>query len=256
MGFVSSMIQTASGETEVEYAQRIIDTICALDSRITCNTTAAAQYADSTSASTATFDIDIDNRYIFRLKRKNTNNNATTGFLCSIVVDGSEYAVSATNLRWWYTNSTANTVIGTGYFKVSAFLDDNNIFIWIGMHHDTPISAVFPTNYSTATITDLDDNAYAAGLNNSNLIADASYYKCDDGSTGYQLTKVLNFIDQAGTISYLQNMNAPIYSNGNPAKFAKGLIASSTRTLGESLFFDGKSYFAVGTNVLIENPAS
>lgn len=256
MGFVSTMIQTATNETEVEYVQRIIDTICAIDSRITCNTTAAAQYADSTSASTATFDIDIDNRYKLRLKRKNTNNNSTTGFICSIVVDGSEYAVSGTNLRWWYSNSTANTVTGPGYFKVSAFIDTDSIFVWIGIHHDTPISAVFPTTYSTATITDLDDGTYAAGLSGSNLITDAGYYKCDDGSTGYLLTKVLNFIDEAGTISYLQNMNAPIYSNGNPAKFGKGLIASSTRTLGESLFFDGKSYFAVGTNILIENAAS
>ena len=255
MGFVSSMIQASSNETEIEFMQRVIDFICSFDSRITCNTTAAAQYADLTSASTATFNIDINSEYKIRLTRKSSNDKQSYGFTYSIIVNGAEYVIYS-NARWWYANAYPTSKVQNGYFKMSAFIDNDHIFMWFGNHHDTAIVATFPTNYSSALITDDDDDTYAAGLSGSNLITDASFYRCDDATTGYVMPKVLNFIDQAGTISYLQNMNAPIYSNGNPAKFAKGLVASSTRTLGESLFFDGKSYFAVGTNILIENAAS
>ena len=252
MGYVSTMIQASSTETEVQFVQRIVDMFTGLDSRITCNTTAAAQYVDNDAK--ATFDFDINNQYKLRMKRSAINSSQNTQWNFSIVIDDLEYVIS-NNSRLWQNNSTKNTTVGNGYDKVTAFIDEKFIFIWFGANYGEPVTSLFPTMYGTALITD-GTNYYATGVKGTNDIASGAFYKCDDGSSGFALTKVLNFIDQAGTISYLQNMNAPIYANGAPAKFAEGLIASSTRTLGESLFFDGKSYFAVGTNILAENSAS
>ena len=256
MGFKSEQIHASSTETEKEWVQRIINLIVSMDSRITCDTDADEQYADSTSSGRATFDIDIGGHYILRLKRRNTNNNTTSGYIFSIVVDDVEYYISSSTLRFWYSSTTANSTVANGYFKVSTFIADDFIFMWFGVHHDTSIAAVFPSAYSTSFITDEDDETYANGYDNSNNITSKSYYKCSDGGSGYTLSKCLNYIDQVGTISYLANMYVPIYSNGNPSKFAQGLIASSTRTLGDYLIFDGKNYFAVGTNILAEIAAS
>lgn len=259
MGFTSTILQGGANETEIEYVQRIIDTLCALDSRITCNTTAAAQYADLTTASTATFDIDIDGEYQFRLKRSRTNGDTTgvQGLFCSIIVDSNEYCRGNNFPRMWANQTKPTDAVGTGYYlKIAAFIDTEHIFIWMGGATNISNIAFFPVGYCTGMIIDDNDKYYASGVYNSNLITEQSFYKCEDASAGFMMPKVLNYIDAPGTISYLQNLDAPLYSNGSPARFATGLIASSTRTLGESLFFDGKNYLAIGTNILIENPAS
>lgn len=259
MGFTSTILQGGANETEIEYMQRVVDTLCALDSRITCNTTAAAQYEDLTTDYTATFDIDIDGEYQLRLKRARTNGDTSgiQGCFFSIIVDGNEYCKSSAAPRLWSNQTKPTQTVGTGYYlKIAAFIDDEHIFIWIGGATNTSNIPFFPSGYSTGMIIDNDDKYYASGVHNSNLITEQSFYKCEDASAGFMMPKALNYIDAPGTISYLQNLDAPLYSNGSPAKFATGLVASSTRTLGESLFFDGKSYLAIGTNILIENPAS
>ena len=259
MGYVSTILQGGANETEIEYMQRVVDTLCALDSRITCNTTAAAQYADLTTDYTATFDIDIDGEYQLRLKRSKTNGHTSgiQGYFFSIIVDGNEYCKSTAAPRMWSNQTTPTQTVGTGYyFKIAAFIDTEHIFIWMGGATNTSNIAFFPVGYCTGMLIDGDGKYYASGVHNSNLITEQSFYKCENASAGFMMPKVLNYIDEPGTISYLQNLYAPLYSNGSPAKFATGLIASSTRTLGESLFFDGKNYLAIGTNILIENSTS
>lgn len=253
MGFKSEQIQASNTETEKEFMQRIINLICAVDTtRISCSTTAEAQYSDSTA--TATFDINIDNNYSLRIKRGAVNSSGTNNFWFSIIVDGVEYCKSSAAIRLWSsgTSGSGTGAVGGGYVKVSCYVDNDFIFIWFGTKHNGPVTETFPTQYCTAFVTDEDDECYASGLYNSTDIASQQYYKCSDAGAGYYLIKPLDYVDQAGTISYLANMYVPISSNGNPSKFARGLIASSTRTLGESLFFDGKSYFAIGTNILTE----
>lgn len=265
MIFKSEIIKslTGNGETEVEYIQRIINLITSMDSRITCNTTAAAQYADTSA--TATIDFNINNSYILRFKRAAVNSTTTQYWWITIVIDGTEYykgpSTGNTGLRFWGSASTANSVINGGAFKVTTCADDDFLFVWIGMNYDynsSQFNDIFQKNYCTAFITDEDDNVYATALNrgNSTDLASGEFYKCSNGTAGFYLTKPLNYIDQVGTISYLINMYTPIANSGAPAKYAQGLIACSTRSLGDSLTFDGKNYFAVGTNILAEITAS
>lgn len=248
MAFITAQIHAGATETELEYIQRIIDTITGIDSRITCNTTAAAQYADTSG--TATFDFDIDGKYTIRFKRANTNSSQTYSYKFSIIVDSVEYAISS-NIRVFYSNSTSSTVVRDGWFKVSAYITDNTIFLWFGAHHDTEIADICPSNYSSSLITDGDNVNYANGVASSNDIASASFYKTDDGTSGFSLPKLLAYTDALGMISIIKNGN-PIKNSGGFVSFAKDLIPSSTRTVGEQVVFDGHTYFAVGTNLLIK----
>ena len=253
MAFITEQIHAGASETELEYVQRIIDTITGIDDRITCNTTAAAQYADTSA--TATFDFDIDGKYAIRFKRAAVNSSNARGFIVSIIVNEVEYAQSGSTLRFWYAQTTSSGAVQNGWFKTSAYATDNTIFIWFGAHHDTEISDICPSMYASALITDGDNVNYANGVASSNDIASASFYKTDDGTSGFSLPKLLAYTDALGMISIIKNGN-PIKSAGGFVSFAKDLIPSSTRTVGDQVVFDGHTYFAVGTNLLIKEVAA
>ena len=195
MGFYSDQIHAGATETEIEFVQRIIDMITGIDPRITCNTTAAAQYLDTTA--TATFDFDIDGKYILRMKRAAVNSQQVSTYKFSTIIDDVEYNVSGA-IRMWTTNSTGSTVVGNGYDKVSAYVTDNDIFIWFGAKYNSEVTDIFPNNYLTGFVTDDNDNAYCYGYYNSNDVQAQSFYKTD-GTAGFSLVKVLNYAEEAGT---------------------------------------------------------
>lgn len=249
MGFISHQIQASNTDTEIVWVQKIIDLICGIDSRITCNTTAAQQYADLTSASRATFDIDIAGKYKLRLKRSATNNTQTSQYIFSIIVNESEYSISST-IRMWTTNTAGTGTVSNGFFKVAAYITDNDIFIWFGAAYGTEITDVLPKNYCTSLITDQNNIAYCNGLYNSNDITGTGLYKCSDGTTGYALVKCLNYTESVGNISYIENN--PISSTGAFAAYAKDIIACTTISAGTSIVLStGEQCFAVGTNALV-----
>ena len=250
MGFSTTQIQAAAGETEQSFVQRVIDMIVGIDSRITCNTTAAAQYADTSA--TATFDYDIDGKYIFRMTRGAVNSSQAGGYYFSIIVDGVEYTSSA-YVRMWTKNSTASTDVQNGYDRISAYATDNDLFLWFGAYYNQEVE-IIPSHYISGFVTDGDNEAYCYGNKNSNDIQDQSFYKID-GTTGYSLPKLLSYTDVPGMISIVKNGN-PIKNSGGFVSFAKDLIPSSTRTVGDSVVFDGKTYFAVGTNLLVKEGAA
>lgn len=247
MGFISNQIHAAATETQTQWVQRIIDTITAIDPRITCDTTAAAQYADDSN--TATFDFNINDEYILRFTRGAVNSSNTNGFIISMIVNNTEYPVLS-NTRMWYTSGKADTAVTNGYFKVSAFLSQNNIFIWFGFHHDQEISDILPTKFGISLIADENNIYYCNFVTASNDIAPAGLYKCSDGTTGYSLVKCLNYAENVGNISLIENYKNPIASTGAFATFAKDLIACSTIAIGSSITIDGKNYFAVSTNII------
>lgn len=247
MGFISDQIHAAITETQLDYMQRIVDTITSIDPRITCNTTAAAQYADDTN--TATFDFSIDDKYIIRIKRRNVNSNNDSSFFISMIVNNIEYNISSA-IRMFYTSGKASTAVTNGWFKIAAYVSDNDIFIWFGAHHDTAISDILPTTYSTLLITDMNDVNYCGSVAGSNDVTAVGLYKCSDGTTGYALVKCLNYTESAGNISYIENN--PISSTGAFASYAKDIKACTTIGAGTSIvLLTGEKCFAVGTNALV-----
>lgn len=251
MALKTVLLNPAADLSEDAYLQNIIDTIVGLDSRITCDTTAAAQYSDSSA--TATFDFDIDGKYQIRFKRSAANNVNKRTYKISVIIDGSEYNISD-EITMWLTNTTSTgSGVGGGYFRVTAWLSDNAMIFWFGGHYNIEPS-IFPqpTNvgrYITALILDDNNIAIAGGLKSSDDILSISYYKCSDGSAGFSLVKPLNYTEEVGKISYISNN--PISTGGAFSSFAKDLISSSTVTLGSSIVIDGKTYLAVATNLLV-----
>lgn len=251
MAFITREIQASSTNTEIQFVQRIIDLITGIDPRITCNTTAAQQYADLTSASRATFDIDIDGKFQIRLKRSATNNTQTAQYIYSIIVNGNEYKISNA-ARWWTTNTIGTGTVSNGFFRVSAFITENVIFLWFGSNYGTNVS-IFPTSnpYSVGLIKDDNNNSFCNGVWNSTNIEDTPFYKCSDGTANYLLVKPLNYTEGAGTIAYIDKN--PISSDGAFSSFAKDILACSTVALGASVALpNGKNYFAIGTNIMCE----
>lgn len=249
MSFVTNQIHAASAETQVEWVQRIVDLITGIDLRITCNTTAAEQYADD--ADTATFDFNIDNKYILRFTRRAVNGSNANGFDISIVVNETEYSV-VSGVRMWYASGTGSSAVSNGYFKVSAFESDDNIFIWFGCHHDAEISDLLPSNFGTMIILDENYNSYCGAISASNDFGGVSLYKCEDGTSGFSFLKPLNYTESVGNISIIDNCFNPIANAGAFATFAKSLIACSTVAAGSSMVIEGKTYFAISTNILEE----
>lgn len=250
MAFKTYLLNPAADMTEVAYLQLIIDTITGLDSRITCNTTAVAQYADTSA--TATFDFDINGKYIIRMKRAAVNSTSTRQFKISVIINEAEYNISSA-INIWLTNTTATGAgVGGGYFRITAWLSEGAMLFWFGGHYNQEVP-VFPTSnfgrYVTALIYDENNVAIAGGLYNYDDISAIGYYKCDDGTAGYSLAKPLNYTDGIDKISYIENN--PISTSGLFSSFAKDLIASSTIALGTSIVIDGKTYFAVATNLLV-----
>ncbi len=249
MSFVTNQIHAASAETQVEWVQRIVDLITGIDSRITCNTTAAEQYADD--ADTATFDFNINDEFVLRFTRNAVNGSNTNGFAISLIVNETEYIVLA-NTRMWYTSGTGSTAVTNGYFKVSAFLSEDNIFLWFGFHHDNEISDLLPSKFGVAMIADENNITYCGAISASNDFGGVSLYKCEDGASGFSFVKPLNYTESVGNISIIDNCFNPIASSGTLGTFAKGLIACSTVAAGSSMVIEGKTYFAISTNILEE----
>lgn len=242
---------TAGGQlTEIEYIQTIVDAIVGIDSRITCNTTAAAQYSDSSA--TATFDFNIDGKYFVRLKRGNNNASQTQSYKFSIIVNEVEYVVSS-GIRFWSSNtSPSGYPSANAHFKVAAYTTDNDIFLWIGANYNGSVVETYPTNYASALITDENDIAYCGAVIGSNDLGAPELYKCSDGSSGFALVKPLAYTESVGNISIVDNCFNPISSSGAFSTFTKDLIACSTVTIGSTIIIDGKTYIAVSSNILIE----
>lgn len=246
--FVTTQIHASDTETQEQYMQRVVDTICGIDSRITCNTTASAQYADSTAH--ASFDFNINNKYVLRLYRRNVNSSNDSSFFISVIINGIEYERSS-NIRMFYTAGTATTLVLNGYLKVSAFLTDEDVFLWIGAHHDQPIQDLLPSSYSTCLVCDKNNNFYAKGLPANINPLSYALYKCDDGTANYSVVKCLTYSEAPGLISYIRE--APISGNGQLFANAKNLITCTTVPIGSTLAFPtGVNYFAVDPNVIID----
>ena len=246
--FLSTQIQASNTETQEAYMQRIIDAFTGIDPRITCSTTASAQYADTSGH--ATFDFNIDNKYAIRFYRRQANNTNDNSFFISTIINGVQYDQSSA-VRFVYASTQGSGLVANGCFKVSIFKTDEDLIIWLGVHHDTPISAQLPSTYTAALICDEDDNYYSRGYYNSNTPIAYSMYKCDDGTSNYNVVKCLAYAEAPGIISYVREN--PISGNGLYLANAKNLIGCSTVSIGSVLAFPtGKNYFAVDPNVIIE----
>lgn len=255
MGFNSIEVVGSNTLTEIEYLQNIIDAIVSIDPRITCATTSAAQFADLTSASTATFTFDIDGKYQIVLTRGKNNSLTNATYSFNIVVNGTDY-VTTTGIRFFSGNLSPTASVGTNsHFKVSAYTTNHEVLLWFGADGYGSAIPKIPSNFSTILICDSDNVYYCGAVGSSNDIVGSTLYKCDDETTGFQIAKLLNYAESAGNISIVKNVFNPI-SKPSGISLTKDLYGCSTIEIGSSIVADGDTYFAIGTNLLCKEDAA
>jgi hypothetical protein len=249
MGFNSIEVVGSTTLTEIEYLQNIIDAIVSIDPRITCNTTSSAQFADLTSASTATFTFDVDGKYQIVLTRGKNNGTPNANYKFNIVVNGTDY-VASTSIRFFSGNMVPTGSVGVNaHFKVSAYTTDHEVLLWFGADGYGSAIPKIPSSYSTILICDSENDYYCGAVDSSNDVVGSTLYKCDDETSGFQIAKLLDYAENTGDISIVKNVFNPIIKPSG-ISLTKDLYGCSTIAIGSAIVADGDTYFAVGSNLL------
>lgn len=96
-------------------------------------------------------------------------------------------------------------------------------------------------------------NFMYGGTNNSNDIYSISFSNLTDTTSGYKIPKILNFTAPAGTIGY--SSVSPITANGQTMLLPEDMWSCSTVSLYQTIALpNGKLYFTLGTNTMVEIP--
>lgn len=241
-------------KTELQFCQWLIDTMTAIDPRITCDTTVAAQFADNSN--TATFNFSIANKYILRFKRNAVNSNGCGAYYITILVDGLEYGQTRYGYGWRYAYHYDEPK-GEDYpTRIKSLVGDNFIGIWVGLNWTIDIvSPTFPPSFSTALIIDPNGNSYAShctdeAAGNAGYILRGSFYRCSDGASNYSVAhSLLNFTANPGNITYVQH--CPVLNAGAMEYDFTEFVSCSTIALGSSITLsNGNTYIAIGDHTL------
>lgn len=232
----------SSNETEIEFMQGLIDLICGLDTDITCEdangneTTAAAQFADLTSASKASFFFNFGNALRIEFRRGAANN-----------ANSSSYIIynNTTNVKTLNFSSSSNlpTTSATRTFFVGYTKSSNVICFWLGQHN---VSAFANTTYSFIRVKTSNDN-YLGNIGSSGVMT-STLYNANSSAT---FVSALPYSCQSGYIDYIDS--AKFISGGTKQFETSEIYSCSTISIFSSIALpNGKNYFAVGANALIE----
>lgn len=241
MAIVRSFIYTSSG-TEIEFMQGLIDIMCEVLG-VTCTnsegnpTTAAEQFADLTSASTATFYMRFSNGQYYYMQRSATNNaqassywfGSYSGGRFGAYIGGSGYPSTATarslsvayiksdNMKCFWWDEPGRTWYTDKRAFVGAIINGEDMF--------TVVSA----NQGNSPMA----HTYTGDIYNINFVT-CLPYTCGAGK-----------IDIAESI--------PAISGGVKAFNFDTLKQCSTVAQYSSIAVpDGRNFFAIHTNILIE----
>lgn len=257
-----SVFNLFEGHTELQMWQFILDFMTSVDPRITCNTTIEAQFSDPTA--TATFDFNIDNQYVVRMYRDNTNNAPAYGIRIVIIVNGVIYGITSYSYSWRYGYYYYDAKGGENYhLRLKIMSDTNYILLWMGLSWGDDyniLHRVFPPSCSTAYLKAPDNECYAsiysyqASNSRADYILRGPFYRCSDGSTNFTVApNVFPYSETAGTLAYTQH--CPILSSSTQVADFTEFVTCSTIDIGTSLVLsNGKPYISIGDHTLLPLP--
>lgn len=231
--------------TEIQCLDAIISYLTGLDSRITCDTTTALQYADSSN--TATFNFSIDGKYILRITRGYANSSTTRNWYFTNIVNG--IVIQQYSLRLWRYPTYPTSVLEESHnLIVESCIGEKEILLWMQADYGAE-------RFNTALVEDQDSNECYAGYSTGGSsyvgLLYGSFYRCSDGASGYTFPKMINFAAPAGHISY--STIAPMACNGVLTLYAKDILSCSTVARGSSISLpSGVNYYAIETNHMIK----
>ena len=250
MAYKSVQVSASGNATEIEQIQIIIDAITGLDPRITCNTTSTQQFADLTSASTAEFEFVVNSKFSFKMTRAQNNASSTSGYKFTTIINGAIY--SSKSIQMWNIIKPEGKCTTGASFKIAMFDTENEIIIWIGTNPSGGVSDQYPNKYCLGLIKTSDNKYLASGVADTNDIMSQSFYDCDSVAGGFSIVKMIPYGVEVGQIHLLTGNYNPILLGGVIDSYTLDLIPCSTVTLFASLTIRGHLYFAIGTNLIVQ----
>jgi hypothetical protein len=231
--------------TEIDFMEGLVDLICGLDSSITVvdvngnPTTVAEQYEERSSTNTPQFIFEFGTGFNLGIKRNNSTNN---------VVDKIQVGVgSGTNISYngsFWGDTLAIDTDGNRSQFVAYLKSDTMVGIWIG-----PYTGSFTYNIRASILKLITPTAnYVGGIYNSNAVMTSNFIGNNSNNNFYTL---LSYNAEAGNIDYI---NHSIFMSGGVKSFTfPDIYSCSTVSIGTSIALpNGKNYFAIGTNALVE----
>ena len=231
----------ASTMTEIQCLDAIISYLTGLDSRITCDTTTTAQYADSSN--TATFNFSIDGKYIIQLKRRYVNSSTCRTWDWSNIVNGITVGSIGINM-WRYPILPTEDLEESHNWIVDSCIGQEEILLWMQ-------SDYLGTRFNSGLVKDENSTDCYAGYSTGTSLLGGAFYRCSDCASGYTFPNMINFAAPAGHISY--STIAPMACNGVLTLYAKDILSCSTVARGSSISLpSGVNYYAIETNHMIK----
>lgn len=247
MGEVTQYTLSVTG-TEIEFIQAFIDMFCSLGSNITCEdengdpTTAAIQFADLTSASTANFIFNMGNN--IKLNFWRNADNSQTGSRYRFAIDGSSDSFYIDCL---YSSQPVLTVATRAFF-ITTVKSDNFFAIWVCGYSATSI----PSSNSVPCIMRILNNGENYVMINpktSNTAFRNTFTSNNNVSVSYK--QLFKYTTGAGNIDYIDHT---VFASGSTKVFDFPEIYScSNLTFGTSISLpDGRNFWAIDTNAMVE----
>lgn len=226
-------LKRASGQTEESFLDDVVNYIVSLSPQITCDTTAAIQFADSSN--TPTFNFSFNGKCDFRLKRANPLTMTNVNYVFSTIVRGAENNQHSFN----FANSQY-------YQRFVSIISDDFILLYYGWGGSTSVNLTWSMGLVKT------EDAYYAGYSYSNNLINSGTF-CDvDTGIAANFPALINYTAPAGTLIYSELH--PIKGGGDILLgYIRGLYSCSTVTNFTSIGLDiGKNFFAIGTHSMVE----
>lgn len=237
-----------TGNNELQFWTNFISYITSLDSRITCNTTAAEQ-CDIRVVYTPEFTFDFDGKFQIKFKRNGQWNQWAQNYIVTYIINGVSYTPANNNNQYLlFCDPNDGTYRPDSAvfmrYSVAAIISDESIFIWFGNYGQS-------TNVSTYQNAGAFIGDYAGYSTGYNILSGAFYDVVNAGVVAYSIAPILQYSAGAGNIDYIEK--AVFISNGARGFEIAGLCSCSTVTFWTTISLpNGKNYLAIHTNAMIE----
>lgn len=228
--------------TEVDFMQGLIDLICGLDESITVEdengdpTTAAAQYADLTSASKAAFYLNFGNNRKLSLARAYTNDRVCAQLYINIFGAGDRI--------WNYSNQNGAVMAEKNRSVFIAYIKSESLIVlWIGDYNITAITNAGDSIMKVKT----GNDSFTAGLYNINIMG-AQFVGSNSSAT---FSPVFQYSAGAGNVDFIEK--AVFVSGGAKAFETEDIKSCSNMPQFASIALpDGRNFFTIATNAMVQ----
>lgn len=268
MSDIDAEFETFAEEYDSDSTYSIGDYCIYDDKTMICNTaiTTPEEYDSSKwteSTKRATFDFNIDNKFILRLKRDQQNNTygGSDGYvpiLCdlngNVVMNISDYAISYNSSG---SGPIASHELMDRVYKVMTIIDPNLIGLWIIPFCDTIFVNSVHACCAIMEFVDTDSESWVVTRERSRIFVNTDPYtpsiakKCSNFAVTGSVARMFNYSAEAGYIDYLSRV---IIKNEDGYKMAetKTLCSSTNTTPGVSYGLASGSFMSIDANALVK----